>query len=150
MQPNGKYPVLSHDYESSNVAGLFFAGALAHGKDYKRSAGGFIHGLRYTARCLFRILEARYEAEPWPTQEYVFRGAREDRSNLEALVERTLTRIDEGDAPYQMVGAVGDGIVFECPRAAGSKVSAVKAVRPQRSCLAHSVAIGTAESNNVI
>ena len=47
---------------------LFFAGALAHGKDYKRSAGGFIHGLRYTARCLFRILEARYEAEPWPAQ----------------------------------------------------------------------------------
>ena len=45
-------------------------------------------------------------------------------------MERTLARIDEGDAPYQMVGAVGDGIVFECPRAGGGKVAAVKAVRP--------------------
>ena len=39
---------------------------LGHGKDFKRSAGGFIHGFRYTARALFRTLSAKYEDTPWP------------------------------------------------------------------------------------
>jgi hypothetical protein len=43
-----------------NVPGLYFAGNLAHGKDHLKSAGGFIHGFRYTARALFRILEAKH------------------------------------------------------------------------------------------
>ena len=46
---------------SVNVPGMYFAGTLAHGKDWKRAAGGFIHGFRYTARALHRILEAKYE-----------------------------------------------------------------------------------------
>lgn len=58
MQDNGKYPVLNAAYESANVRGMYFAGTLAHGKDFKRSAGGFIHGFRYTTRALFRILAA--------------------------------------------------------------------------------------------
>ena len=47
MQANGKYPVMTSEYESVNVPGMYFAGQLGHGKDYKRSAGGFIHGFRY-------------------------------------------------------------------------------------------------------
>lgn len=52
-------------YESINVPGLYFAGVLGHGKDYRRSAGGFIHGFRYTARALFRMLEVKYFAGSW-------------------------------------------------------------------------------------
>jgi thioredoxin reductase len=59
LQYNGKYPIMTSEYESVNVPGLFFAGQLGHGKDHLRSAGGFIHGFRYTTRALFRILEAR-------------------------------------------------------------------------------------------
>ena len=29
------------------ASGLYFAGCLSHGKDFKRAAGGFIHGFRY-------------------------------------------------------------------------------------------------------
>ena len=39
-------------YESTNVPGLYFAGTLSHGLDWKRAAGGFIHGFRYTAQAL--------------------------------------------------------------------------------------------------
>jgi len=46
MQHNGKYPVMTHEYESVNVPGLHYAGTIAHGKDHQRSAGGFIHGFR--------------------------------------------------------------------------------------------------------
>jgi hypothetical protein len=59
MQYNGKYPVMTAEYESANVPGLYFAGTLAHGKDHLKSAGGFIHGFRYTTRALFRILETK-------------------------------------------------------------------------------------------
>ena len=31
MQSNQKYPVMTSEYESINVPGLFFAGQLAHG-----------------------------------------------------------------------------------------------------------------------
>jgi hypothetical protein len=40
---------------------MYFAGTLAHGADHKRSSGGFIHGFRYTARALHRILEEEEE-----------------------------------------------------------------------------------------
>lgn len=67
MQYNGKYPVMTSEYESANVPGMYFAGQLAHGKDHMRSAGGFIHGFRYTARALYRILESKRHLEGgWP------------------------------------------------------------------------------------
>ena len=69
MQYNNKYPIMTSEYESINVPNLFFAGQLAHGKDHLRSAGGFIHGFRYTARNLFRMLQARHNtAEAWPKE----------------------------------------------------------------------------------
>jgi len=41
-----KFPAMTPRYESPNVPGLFFAGSLAHGPDFKKSAGGFVHGYR--------------------------------------------------------------------------------------------------------
>jgi hypothetical protein len=61
MQRNGKYPAMTAEYESQNVPGLYFAGTLSHGRDHKRAAGGFIHGFRYTARALFKMLEVKYQ-----------------------------------------------------------------------------------------
>ena len=57
FSPNGKHPASTARYESPNVAGLFFAGTVAHAADFKKASGGFIHGFRYTARALHRILE---------------------------------------------------------------------------------------------
>jgi hypothetical protein len=61
MLNQGKYPFLDAEYQSVNVKGMYFAGTVAHGKDHKRSAGGFIHGFRYTTRLLFRMLEHKYQ-----------------------------------------------------------------------------------------
>eukprot|EP00041_Stephanoeca_diplocostata_P017752 m.364396 g.364396 ORF g.364396 m.364396 type:complete len:381 (-) comp20808_c0_seq36:3472-4614(-) len=60
LQPNGRFPVMTHELESTNIPGLYFAGAITHGKDFKRSAGGFIHGFRYNARFLARLLQVRH------------------------------------------------------------------------------------------
>jgi hypothetical protein len=49
-----KYPKTNSMFESTNVPNLYFAGALSHGRDYRKAAGGFIHGFRYNARVLHR------------------------------------------------------------------------------------------------
>ena len=54
-----KYPSLNGGYESVNVPGMYFAGTITHGKDWRKAAGGFIHGFRYTAQALHRVLEQR-------------------------------------------------------------------------------------------
>ena len=42
------------------------AGAASHAVDYRRSAGGFIHGYRYNCRALYKHLEWRYNGVQWP------------------------------------------------------------------------------------
>lgn len=146
MQHNKKYPVMTSEYESVTVPGLYFAGQLGHGKDHKRSAGGFIHGFRYTTRALFRMLETKYQQQHWPNRS-VYSGVnvwdggigvggigcnagdlliqapdgctapREMKTPFEQLLNRLFARIDTASGPYQMVAILGDGIVFRCPHA---------------------------------
>ena len=46
---------------------LFPAGAASHAVDYRRSAGGFIHGFRYNSRALHKHLEWKYNGVKWPS-----------------------------------------------------------------------------------
>uniref|UniRef100_W5N2I0 FAD-dependent oxidoreductase domain containing 2 n=1 Tax=Lepisosteus oculatus TaxID=7918 RepID=W5N2I0_LEPOC len=48
----GKFPAVSGWYESVRSPGLFVIGAAAHSRDYRQSAGGFVHGFRYTGHSL--------------------------------------------------------------------------------------------------
>ncbi|KAB0400345.1 hypothetical protein E2I00_010441 [Balaenoptera physalus] len=43
-----KYPLVKASYESKGSRGLFVLGTASHSVDYRKSAGGFIHGFRYT------------------------------------------------------------------------------------------------------
>ena len=43
---NGKYPKISDTFEVQGVPGFFAAGTIAHSLDFRKSAGGFIHGFR--------------------------------------------------------------------------------------------------------
>ena len=111
LQHQRKYPQMTHEYESVNVPGMYFAGTLAHGKDWKRASGGFIHGFRYTARALHRILEAKYEGQPWPlSKDYAVPRETGD------VARRILRRINEAAGPYQMFNTLGDGMVLVPPR----------------------------------
>jgi hypothetical protein len=61
-----KYPKTNHVFESVNVPNLYFAGALGHGLDYRKAAGGFVHGFRYNARVLYRSLMWKNHQIHWP------------------------------------------------------------------------------------
>lgn len=43
-----KYPKIGYDYEWAGNPGLFVVGTASHSLDFRKSAGGFIHGFRYT------------------------------------------------------------------------------------------------------
>jgi len=49
-QHKSKYPKIYHSYESVDYSGLYYAGGVTHSLDWRKSAGGFIHGFRYTGK----------------------------------------------------------------------------------------------------
>ena len=66
---------MTSTFESVTTPGLYFAGAMMHGNDYRRSAGGFIHGFRYLVRALARHLEVDVENGEWPRTELLVRAS---------------------------------------------------------------------------
>ncbi|XP_042849106.1 FAD-dependent oxidoreductase domain-containing protein 2 isoform X3 [Panthera tigris] len=54
-----KYPLVKASYESKGSRGLFVLGTASHSVDYRKSAGGFIHGFRYTEQ------EVRFRPADW-------------------------------------------------------------------------------------
>jgi hypothetical protein len=121
LHSNGKHPAITPRYESKNVPGLFFAGNLAHALDFKKSSGGFIHGLRYTARALHRELEeeeqtaAAAAARSGAASTGVIAGSgwpRRPYANLRSLAEALLTRINNAAGTYQMFSSLCDVFVM--------------------------------------
>lgn len=100
----GKYPSMTAAYESKNVRGLFFAGAVAHALDFRRSAGGFIHGFRYTSRALTRHLNVKHHGGLWPTVTL--------RGSAHALMHAS-QRINTASSLYQMYGTLADVILID-------------------------------------
>ena len=104
---SAKYPEIGGSYESSNQPGVYFAGTLAHGRDWRRAAGGFIHGFRYTAQALFHVLEQRLHGERWPSESLPL--------HVGKALSRARDRINEASGLYQMFGELTDVIAFPPP-----------------------------------
>lgn len=98
-----KFPKIRPDYQSADHAGLYFAGTNTHSLDFRKSAGGFIHGFRYTARALHRVLEHRYHQQKWPSVVLPWR----------ALTNYLIKRMNEADGIYQMFGQLIDVILID-------------------------------------
>ncbi len=50
-----KYPLIDADYSVVGSPHMYVIGAASHSLDFRRSAGGFIHGFRYTGFVLSRV-----------------------------------------------------------------------------------------------
>jgi hypothetical protein len=83
---------------------MYFAGTITQARDYKKNASGFIHGFRYNTRALFRMLEARYHAKPWP--------GREIAPTADGLLDSIVARINRSSAMWQQNGFLHDLIVM--------------------------------------
>ncbi|XP_071965950.1 FAD-dependent oxidoreductase domain-containing protein 2-like [Antedon mediterranea] len=99
---NGKYPTINAAYEVENITDMFVIGTSSHSLDFKKSAGGFIHGFRYTARALHHLLEYRYHNIPWPSTS----------QPISELVNNIIKRANEASGIYQMFTQLGDVILL--------------------------------------
>lgn len=108
----GKYPVITSNFSVESTPGLYFAGTLTHSLDFRQSAGGFIHGFRYTARALFRGLEEKNFGVPWPNTVVGLQTGYK-KSPVNVLADIMIKRVNEASGPYQMFGFLGDMVVFE-------------------------------------
>ncbi|XP_072276265.1 FAD-dependent oxidoreductase domain-containing protein 2 [Pyxicephalus adspersus] len=97
-----KYPLLNMNYEARHTQGLFVVGTASHSIDFRKSAGGFIHGFRYTARSVHRLTENRYHNIPWPSTHYP----------ISQLLNILVKRMNEGSGIYQMFEILADFILL--------------------------------------
>jgi len=101
----GKYPALKDSYESLNVKNLYFAGTLSHAHDYKKSAGGFVHGFRYNARALYRMLRLNHHGVRWEAQTEL------SSSSARAVALAMQSRFQSSSGLYQMFGELCDAVL---------------------------------------
>ncbi|XP_078483429.1 FAD-dependent oxidoreductase domain-containing protein 2 [Ciona intestinalis] len=99
-----KYPKINFMYEALHVKKLYFAGTNTHSLDWRKSAGGFIHGYRYTARTLHRIMEWKHHGVQWPAVKF---------SNPLDLMTHMFKRINEASDIYQMFSVLCEVIIFD-------------------------------------
>ncbi|MEU4446102.1 FAD-dependent oxidoreductase [Actinosynnema sp. NPDC050801] len=95
-----RFPEQTPAYESTSVPGLYFAGTLTQQRDFKRSTSGFIHGFRYGARALHRILAARHHGTPWPSTELA--------PSPEAISDALVAGVNRSSALWQQFAVMGD------------------------------------------
>ncbi|KAL2309268.1 hypothetical protein Nmel_005458 [Mimus melanotis] len=97
-----KYPQIKPSYESRGTQGLFVLGTASHSVDFRKSAGGFIHGFRYTTRAVHRLLENRHHGVPWPSTVYP----------ITQLTNSIIKRVNEASGLYQMFSVLADIILL--------------------------------------
>ena len=112
---NDRFPAQTPAFESVNVPGLYFAGTLTQQRDFKKSTNGFIHGFRYGARALTRILNARHHDRPWPSTAL--------DPTPEAITDAVVTRINRTSGLWQQFAVLAD-VVLLGPSAAAHASSA--------------------------
>lgn len=66
-----KYPQIKPSYESRSTRGLFVLGTASHSVDFRKSAGGFIHGFRYTSEYWGVEKGQRWELFPPSKEEFI-------------------------------------------------------------------------------
>eukprot|EP01052_Picozoa_sp_SAG31_P014386 SAG31_NODE_892_length_11180_cov_22.596426_2_plen_152_part_00 len=73
----------------------------AHGKEHKKSSGGFIHGFRYMVRFLFNAMEHREHKTTWPGSTYAL-PLSTPKDAAGAFVDVLIPRVNEASGMYQM------------------------------------------------
>lgn len=98
-----RFPEMTSSFESTNVPGLYFAGALTQSRDFKKTNSAFIHGFRYNARALFWLLSQRFHNEEIPHSEFSF--------DPRTLTRMALEGMNRSSALWQQFGFLCDVIV---------------------------------------
>eukprot|EP00039_Didymoeca_costata_P011455 m.160913 g.160913 ORF g.160913 m.160913 type:complete len:604 (-) comp15178_c0_seq5:163-1974(-) len=102
-----RFPILGPFYSDPRIENKWYAGANMHGGDYRKSAGGFIHGFRYLIRAQIRFILMKEYAIPWPVHAF---------TSIDETISFAQKRIQNSSGLYQMQDVLLDVIV---PRPSG-------------------------------
>ncbi len=100
-----RFPRLTSAFESATIPGLYFAGTITQSRDFKKSTSGFIHGFRYGARALHRVLNARNHDTPWPMTEL--------EPSPEAIGDAVIARVNVSSCLWQQFAVIGDVVTVD-------------------------------------
>jgi thioredoxin reductase len=103
---DGRLPAMTSAFGSASVPGLHYAGTLMQARDHGKTASGFIHGFRYNARFLAKVLLSPKDvpADDWLAA---------DRADPESLARFVLGRLNESDALFLQPGFLADAFVAD-------------------------------------
>jgi len=87
------------------VPGLYFAGTITQSRDFKKSTSGFIHGFRYGARALHRVLSARNHGTPWQGTDLEL--------SPEAISDALIARLNTSSCLWQQFAVMGDVVTVD-------------------------------------
>ncbi|ELT88833.1 hypothetical protein CAPTEDRAFT_190646 [Capitella teleta] len=90
----GKFPCQKATWESTNINNLFFAGTSTQGRD-RRAASSFIHGFRYSAKCLALMLNHLRHGDFLPQENF-------SSINMEKIAKFVAERMSTTSALYQL------------------------------------------------
>ncbi|MBJ6369620.1 NAD(P)-binding domain-containing protein [Snuella sedimenti] len=104
-----RFPNQKSNWESTNIDGLYFAGAVTQMRDFKKSTSAFIHGFRYNSKCLFHILNEDNNGVNWPSDSVSL--------NPEVITRKIIENVNRTSALWQQFGFIGDVIVIDNKKA---------------------------------
>ena len=99
----GKFPKITSTWQYEGVPNMFAIGSMMQTVNYRKNAGGFIHGFRYTIKTLINILLNRDYGQPLPHNRL--------QPTVEAVSEHLLNRMNTSSALYQMYHELCDVVV---------------------------------------
>ena len=90
-----RYPRTGPFNELRGGEGVYVAGTIAHGRDYRESAGGFVHGFRYTVGLTMQRIANRAKGggEVWPYRHF---------DGVEDLASHTAIRLQSSSALWHL------------------------------------------------
>ncbi len=104
-----KFPVMTGEWESENVEGLFFAGTIMQSCDYKKTMSGFIHGFRHNVKSLAELIRARVHGTAYPTVTTPL--------SAPELGDAIIDRISTASGIFLQPGFMADLILLDGPQA---------------------------------
>lgn len=103
---NDKLPEITCEWESTNVENLYFAGALSHSRDFKKTTSGFIHGFRYNCDALVKVLKSKNSGD---TLEEITL----DDITVDKITDLVIQKINRSSALWQQFGFLSDTLVID-------------------------------------
>jgi len=100
-----KLPLVTAEWESVNVGQMYFVGALSQSNDYRKSASAFVHGFRFNARTLAKILAAKLTGQSWT-------AISRQVEDLDSLLREIYKLVDTSTSLWHMFDSMCDVFVL--------------------------------------